>query len=97
MQQWVYKGVFGDNMGYEAKIIDSEDLDEWKAKGWREHFRQPGEGETPLDLPPDTVVELEPATLTEEQALLAKAEDLGIKVDKRWGITRLKAEIEAAG
>jgi hypothetical protein len=32
----------------------------------------------------------------EKDALVTEAEALGIDVDKRWGVTRLKAEIDAA-
>ena len=32
----------------------------------------------------------------EKDALLVEAEALGIETDKRWGVTRLKAEIEKA-
>lgn len=44
------------------------------------------EGEVPNEAPPTD----------EKDALVAEAEGLGIDVDKRWGVTRLKAEIETA-
>lgn len=48
----------------------------------------PAEDDQPVDVdPPDEV--------NEKAALKAEAEALGIDVDGRWGVGRLKAEIEA--
>lgn len=49
-----------------------------------------GEGETP------SVPAGETGETDDKAALQAEAEALGIDVDKRWGVARLKSEIEAA-
>lgn len=45
---------------------------------------------------PQASVTNEAEEVDEKSALIADAEALGIAVDKRWGLARLRSEIEAA-
>jgi hypothetical protein len=52
---------------------------------------------TPKSAPqPDEEQPVEPQDDSELEQLRAEAEALGVKVDKRWGADRLRAEIAAA-
>jgi len=95
---WLYKD------GQNPVLVEKDQAEDFKAQGWRSSFRQPGEGETPLELPKDTPVELEVSEIpqTDEEIdaklvmanLLAAASSINLKVDKRWGPDRLRQEIE---
>jgi hypothetical protein len=94
---WLYKD------GQNPVLIEKAQAEDFKAQGWRSSFRQPGEGETPLELPKDTPVELEEPPTDEEidaklvmANLMAAAASINLKVDKRWGPDRLRQEIERA-
>lgn len=81
MATWIYHNDF------EAKVVDESEVEELQKEGWRLSFRQPGECETPLDLPADTKVELEGDRRD-------YARSLGVKVDGRWNDARVEKEID---
>jgi hypothetical protein len=70
--------------GRTGKIVSDEEAEELYKQGWKDH--------------PHDVLKSEPrlADSDEVAALKASAELLGIEVDGRWGITRLRKEVERA-
>jgi hypothetical protein len=44
----------------------------------------------------DTPARAQPSVQSELDALIAKAQELGIEIDKRWGVKRLRQEVAHA-
>ncbi len=63
-----------------ARLFDKDDVPE----GWQD---------TPFEHPNNPDHQPEPVENDELKALREEAEDMGIEVDKRWGVKRLKEEM----
>lgn len=89
------------NRAQVAELLAATDDEELKAY-YRDLLGESEEG-TEYDQSPPASAEDEPVTITEApaidddlDALRVRAEELGVKVDGRWGEQRLRDEIAAA-
>lgn len=92
--KWKFKGE-------EAVLVEDaqEELD--LGEGWVDSYFEAKEIASNPPAPGDPIPEPEPepedepVALTKEE-LIAKADELGIEVDKRWGVERIAKAIEEA-
>ena len=91
MRKWLYH----DDLA--AKIVEfneSSELDGYYSEGWRDSFRS--EKKQTEENVEEVVVEKDISTMTDREHLIMLAKAVHLKVDKRWGDSRLMDEIEKA-
>jgi hypothetical protein len=74
-----------DDLSAYVTVFDAAGETASRAAGYRHlHDPEPAMPPVPVDAPAD-----------EREALLARAEALGVDVDRRWGLARLRAALDA--